>query len=101
MNTITKFHKTFGEVTIIASDLTTTTIVIVATGEQKKLLNQFSNLQDNPSEVVKVKKASKVVRELTKDELLNLEYCNRDGVMSMTEKSKLAYRSGRSGISSL
>lgn len=96
----TKFHKTFGQVEIVSSDAQFTTIIIVATGEQKKLVNQYANLQDVAFETPKVKKSTKV-RELTKEEELQLEYCNRDGVISMTEKSKLAYRSGRSGISAL
>ena len=96
----TKFHKTFGQVEVINTDAQFTTITIVATGEQKKLLNQYANLQDVAFEAPKAKKTTKV-RELTKEEELQLEYCNRDGVMSMTEKSKLAYRSGRSGISAL
>lgn len=99
----TKFHKTFGQIEIISSDAQTTTIIISATGEQKKLFNQFANslIQDTPFVKVVAKKAKATKVVLTQEEELNLEYCNRDGIMSMSEKSKLAYRSGRSGISAL
>lgn len=98
----TKFHKTFGQVEVINTDAQTTTIVITATGEQKKLLNQFANLQDVAFESPKTKKTTKsIVRDLTKEEELNLEYCNRDGHLNIYEKSKIAYRTGKFGISSL
>jgi len=64
----TKFHKTFGQVTVIAQDANTTTILILKTGETKKLFNQFANLSDSPFEILKVKKAKAQPIVLTKEE---------------------------------
>jgi hypothetical protein len=63
-----KFSKAFGEVEVINTTNTTTTVIIIATGEQKVLVNKFANLSDTPFEAeVKVKKVS-VIRELTNEE---------------------------------
>ena len=67
MNTI-KFHKSFGQVEIVNKDANTTTIVIVATGETKKLFNKYANLSDSPFEVVKTKKSKAQPIVLTKEE---------------------------------
>ena len=58
-----KFHKTFGQVTVIAQDDTFTTI-LTASGEEKKLMTQFTKLSDTPVEplvldVIKPKKQKK------------------------------------------
>lgn len=69
MNTSVKFHKQFGEVEIISSDATVTTIVIISTGEQKKLMTNFANLliQDEPFKKA-AKKVNQPVVELTQED---------------------------------
>jgi hypothetical protein len=67
MNAI-KYHKVFGEVEVLNSDTNFTTILIVSTGEQKKLASQYANLQDSPFEKVSVKKVKHKQRELTQEE---------------------------------
>jgi len=59
----TKFHKTFGQVEVISQD-DTFTIILTATGEEKKLMTQFTKLSDTPIEpvvldVIKPKKQKK------------------------------------------
>ena len=46
--TTTKFHKQFGQVEVISSDANFTTIVVTATGEEKKLANKYVTLSDVP-----------------------------------------------------
>ena len=69
-----KFSKAFGEVEVTSEDNTFTTIVIIATGEVKKLATKFANLSDEP--FVKVKKV--VVKKTpvvhTAQDLENIAY---------------------------
>jgi Holliday junction resolvase-like predicted endonuclease len=71
MTATIKHHKIFGEVELITQDETTTTVLIIKTGEVKKLANKYANLTEAP--LSKVKKLKATVRELTSEELLNLE----------------------------
>jgi len=65
----TKFHKTFGQVEVISQD-DTFTIILTATGEEKKLMTQFTKLSDTPIEpvvldVIKPKKQKKYASNST------------------------------------
>jgi len=92
----TKFHKQFGEVKVLSSDANTTTIVIVATGEEKKMLNKFTNLTDAPIEVFKSVKAKSVKREITKEEENHLSSIESK-LAWLDRKSTENYRSGKYG----
>jgi hypothetical protein len=64
--TIIKFSKAFGEVEVINQDENFTTIVVLKTGEQKKLSTKYANLSDEP--FAKAKKIKSIKRELTQQE---------------------------------
>lgn len=68
-----KFHKTFGQIEITNQDSKFTTIVIVETGEVKKLATSFANMliQDEPFK--STKKAKSIVRDLTIEEKQRVE----------------------------
>ncbi len=88
----TKYHKTFGQVEVISSNDKFTTIVIVSTGEQKTLANQYVTLTDAPA--TKVKKVKEVQRELTAEEKAHIEYLNAtgQGFSSIVRDSNKSYR---------
>lgn len=73
--TTTKFHKTFGQVEVLSSDSTFTTIVIAETGEEKRLATKYAFLTDAP--VTKVKKVKSIVRELTEEEKENSDLISK------------------------
>lgn len=58
----TKYHKTFGQVEIVKEDANSTTIVVIATGEEKKLLKKFADILISDEPFVKATK-KKVVKE--------------------------------------
>lgn len=101
MNTQTKFHSTFGEVKIIDSNPIITTILILATGETKKLSTKVAVLSDTP--FAPVKKVKAVKRELTTEELnhLDLLYAQGKTMEAMFDESTARYRSGKSGAKSI
>lgn len=94
-----KFSKAFGQVEILEQNNTTTTVKIVATGEIKKLLNQFANLQDAPFEAPK-KVKKQPLRDLTREEEIILAR-EKNSLINIFNKSTQNYRSGKSGASSL
>jgi len=55
-----KFSKVLGQVEILSQDENTTTVLVVKTGETKKLSNAYANLQDEPFVKAKKVKAPKV-----------------------------------------
>jgi hypothetical protein len=59
------YHKTFGEIEILLKDNTTTTIVVLATGEEKKLLNKFADMLISYKPFIKAKKVVSIKKELT------------------------------------
>jgi hypothetical protein len=71
MKTI-KHHKTFGQVEVLSYDTMFTTIVILSTGEQKKLANKFACLSDKPIEKSLPRKAKAKV-DLSKEDMEILE----------------------------
>lgn len=73
-----KFHKTFGQIEVINENDSIIEIVIVSTGETKKLSTQFAKhlIQDEP--FVKVKKAVAKQRQLTKEEIEHAAKCSAD-----------------------
>ena len=100
MNAV-KFHKQFGQVEVINNNGTMTTIVILATGEQKTLMNKFVVLSDVAFEAPK--KAKAISRNLTSEEQAHIDYLNatNQGLASIMAKSKANYANGVSGLSSL
>lgn len=99
-NNQTKFSKVLGEVNIVTEDTTTVTVLVLKTGETKKLLKQYANLTD-----VKVKVIAKkeVVRDLTEEEINHLSFINRNGntIAKAIEKSSQNLKAGKAGLSSL
>lgn len=86
-----KFSKSFGEVEVITEDKNFTTIVILATGEQKKLSTQYANLSNEPFVEVKKVVKKQVKRELTQEEKQRAEaYTNAE--------MKEAFKIGSMGV---
>ena len=50
---MTKFSKLLGEVKVLSQDEKYTIVLVVKTGETKKLVNAYAKLQDEPFEKVK------------------------------------------------
>jgi len=95
-----KYSKLLGEVEVITYNDTITTVRVLKTGEIKKLINSFANLQDEPF-VEEVKSARPKMRELNQEEKNHLSYINRNGSALLEElrKSNANYRNGKSGLS--
>ena len=91
-----KFSKAFGEVEVISEDKNVTVIVIVATGEQKRLATPYANLSNEPFVKVVTKKVITVQRELTKEEKDHLEYISPK-LDWIEERSRRDRKAGRSG----
>jgi len=89
-----RFHKQFGEVKVTNSDATTTTIVILATGEVKKLLTKYANLTD--AKIEPVKKAKEAKTTVTEE-----YFADGQGLALAIKKSTARYRTGKSGALSL
>lgn len=90
------YHKTFGEIEILLKDNTATTIVILSTGEEKRLLNKFADALISNEPFVKVKKVVTEKRQLTeedKDFLSSIQ----GKLRWLDKKSTENYRSGRYG----
>jgi len=99
MTTI-KFSKVFGEVEVLSQDENFTTIVILKTGEQKKLSTKYANLSDEPFS--KVKKVKAIKRELTKEEkervTISVERQMREEfyVAGLSREQRLEYKASKS-----
>ena len=90
------YHKTFGEIEVLIKDNTTTTIVVLATGEEKKLLNKFADMLISDKPFTKAKKVVDEKKELTeedKDFLSSIQ----GKLRWLDKKSTENYRSGRYG----
>ena len=100
MSTI-KFSKAFGQVEVLSTDETFTTILVEKTGEVKKLLNKYANLSDVSFKKSATKKNS--TRELTSEEIERLDFLKVTGcdLSSALKKSTANYRAGKSGLTSL
>jgi len=80
-----KYHKTFGEVKIINVTPVITTIVVVATGEEKKLMTKVAVFTDAPvvKEVKKYdrnwqKKATDFYNNMTTEQRANFERAQKE-----------------------
>lgn len=68
------YHKTFGEIEILSKDQVSTTIVVLSSGEEKKLLNKFANALISESPFVKAKKAKSVAQAPVYTEQDNINF---------------------------
>jgi len=73
-----KYSKVFGEVEVTNDNGTVSTIVIVKTGETKKVLNANANLSDTPF-AVEAKKTTSKAKELSSEDNAHLAFINRNG----------------------
>lgn len=90
------YHKTFGEIEVLIKDNTATTIVVLSTGEEKRLLNKFADLLISEKPFAKAKKVVVEKKELTeedKDFLSSIQ----GKLRWLDKKSTENYRSGRYG----
>lgn len=69
----TKFHSTFGEVKVIESSASITTIMVVSTGETKKLVTKAMFLQDEPF-AAKVAAPKVNANKIAQDHLNNMTH---------------------------
>ena len=99
MTTI-KFSKAFGEVEVLNQDENFTTIVVLKTGEQKKLSTKYANLSDEP--FVRAKKVKSVQRELTEEEkervAISVERQMREEfyISGLSREQRLEYKAAKS-----
>ena len=100
MTTI-KFSKALGQVEVISTDADTTTVVVLKTGEVKKLLNKFANLSDIDFVKSPIKKTVK--RDITNEEKEHLDYLKATGndLGELMKKSTINNKNGKSGLSAI